>query len=53
MTCWRHVANAAHQFLATGQPSARRAALPLLPYLLLVSIAGALNWQVTQLNGPF
>ncbi|GEN98955.1 geranylgeranyl diphosphate reductase [Novosphingobium sediminis] len=26
MTCGRHVANAAHQFLATGQPSALRAA---------------------------
>ena len=25
----------------------------LVPYLVWVSIAGALNWQVVQLNGPF
>jgi len=31
----------------------RSAALLLLPYLAWVSIAGALNWQVIQLNGPF
>ena len=31
----------------------RLAALALLPYLGWVSIAGALNWQVIELNGPF
>jgi tryptophan-rich sensory protein len=31
----------------------RVAALLLLPYIAWVSIAGALNWQVIQLNGPF
>jgi len=31
----------------------RTAALLLLPYLVWVSVAGALNWQVIQLNGPF
>ncbi len=31
----------------------RIAALLLLPYLAWVSVAGALNWQVIQLNGPF
>lgn len=31
----------------------RPAALLLLPYLLWVSIASVLNWQVVQLNGPF
>jgi len=31
----------------------RTAALLLLPYLVWVSIAGALNWQVIQLNAPF
>ncbi|MBY0391904.1 MAG: tryptophan-rich sensory protein [Novosphingobium sp.] len=31
----------------------RLAALLLVPYLVWVSIAGALNWQVIQLNGPF
>lgn len=31
----------------------RLAAGLLLPYLVWVSIAGALNWQVIQLNGPF
>ncbi|MEM8694694.1 MAG: TspO/MBR family protein [Pseudomonadota bacterium] len=31
----------------------RIAALLLLPYLIWVSIAGALNWEVVQLNGPF
>jgi translocator protein len=25
----------------------------LLPYILWVTIAGALNWQIVQLNGPF
>ena len=29
------------------------AALLLLPYLIWVTIAGVLNWQVVQLNGPF
>jgi translocator protein len=29
------------------------AALLLVPYLVWVTIAGALNWQVVQLNGPF
>lgn len=31
----------------------RLAAMLLVPYLVWVSIAGALNWQVIQLNGPF
>jgi tryptophan-rich sensory protein len=31
----------------------RIAALLLVPYLIWVTIAGALNWQVVQLNGPF
>lgn len=31
----------------------RSAALLLLPYLAWVTVAGALNWQVIQLNGPF
>lgn len=31
----------------------RTAALLLLPYIAWVSVAGALNWQVIQLNGPF
>lgn len=31
----------------------RLSALLLLPYLAWVSIAGALNWQVIELNGPF
>ncbi|XUU61800.1 TspO/MBR family protein [Erythrobacter sp. HA6-11] len=31
----------------------RLAAILLVPYLAWVSIAGALNWQVIQLNGPF
>jgi tryptophan-rich sensory protein len=25
----------------------------LLPYIAWVLVAGALNWQVIQLNGPF
>ena len=29
------------------------AAVLLLPYLVWVSFAGFLNWQVVQLNGPF
>lgn len=29
------------------------AALLLVPYLIWVTVAGALNWQVVQLNGPF
>jgi translocator protein len=29
------------------------ASLLLVPYLIWVTIAGALNWQVVQLNGPF
>jgi translocator protein len=29
------------------------AALLLLPYLLWVTIAAVLNYQVVQLNGPF
>lgn len=29
------------------------AALLLLPYLIWVTTAGLLNWQVVQLNGPF
>jgi tryptophan-rich sensory protein len=31
----------------------RAAALLLVPYLIWVTIAGALNWHVVQLNGPF
>ncbi len=31
----------------------RLAALLLVPYLVWVTIAGVLNWQVIQLNGPF
>lgn len=31
----------------------RPAALLLAPYLLWVTAAGALNWQVVQLNAPF
>ena len=31
----------------------RAAAALLVPYLVWVTIAGALNWQVVQLNGPF
>ncbi len=31
----------------------RAAALLLLPYLLWVSFAGFLNWQIVRLNGPF
>ena len=31
----------------------KAASLLLVPYLIWVSIAGALNWQVIELNGPF
>lgn len=31
----------------------KAAALLLLPYLIWVTTAGVLNWQVVQLNGPF
>lgn len=31
----------------------RVAAMALVPYLIWVTIAGALNWQVIELNGPF
>lgn len=31
----------------------RWASMLLLPYLAWVSVAGALNWEVVQLNGPF
>ena len=31
----------------------RFAAIALVPYLVWVTIAGALNWQVIELNGPF
>ena len=31
----------------------RRAALLLVPYLVWVTVAGALNWAVVQLNAPF
>lgn len=36
----------------TGRIS-RLSSLMLVPYLIWVSIAGALNWQVIELNGPF
>tara|TARA_B100000678_G_scaffold260626_1_gene241605 strand:+ start:366 stop:854 length:489 start_codon:yes stop_codon:yes gene_type:complete len=31
----------------------RLSALALVPYLVWVSIAGALNWSIVELNGPF
>ncbi|MBX7483524.1 TspO/MBR family protein [Qipengyuania qiaonensis] len=31
----------------------RLASVALVPYLIWVTIAGALNWQVIELNGPF
>lgn len=31
----------------------KAAAALLLPYIVWVTIAGALNWQIVQLNGPF
>lgn len=31
----------------------RLASLLLVPYLAWVTVAGALNWQIVQLNGPF
>ncbi len=31
----------------------RAASLLLVPYLIWVSVAGALNWAVVDLNGPF
>lgn len=31
----------------------KAAAALLLPYIIWVTIAGALNWQIVQLNGPF
>ncbi|KWV94560.1 TspO protein [Erythrobacter sp. AP23] len=31
----------------------RLAGFALVPYLIWVTIAGALNWQVIELNGPF
>ncbi|WP_368734285.1 TspO/MBR family protein [Erythrobacter sp. YJ-T3-07] len=31
----------------------RLSALALVPYLIWASIAGALNWNIVQLNGPF
>jgi translocator protein len=34
----------------TYSPSAR---LLLVPYLLWISFAAALNWATVQLNGPF
>jgi len=38
--------------VVTGRHS-RPAALLLLPYLLWVSFAGWLNWEIVRLNGPF
>ena len=31
----------------------RFAAIALVPYIVWVSIAGALNWSIVELNGPF
>ena len=31
----------------------RFAAAALVPYIVWVSIAGALNWSIVELNGPF
>ena len=31
----------------------RTASLLLVPYLVWVTIAGALNWAIVELNGPF
>lgn len=36
--CWRY---------------SKLASAVLLPYLVWVSVAGALNWQIVELNGPF
>ncbi len=33
--------------------SSRLASVLLVPYIVWVTIAGALNWQIVQLNGPF
>ncbi|QYU69010.1 tryptophan-rich sensory protein [Leptolyngbya sp. 15MV] len=38
VVCWRH---------------SRLAGVLLVPYLAWVTIAGALNWEVVRLNGPF
>jgi benzodiazapine receptor len=38
--------------IACGRRS-RTAGLLMLPYLAWVTVAGALNWQVIALNGPF
>jgi translocator protein len=38
--------------VVTGRQS-RPAALLLLPYLIWVSFAGWLNWEIVRLNGPF
>lgn len=38
--------------IVTGRRS-RPAALLLIPYLLWVSFAGWLNWEIVRLNGPF
>lgn len=35
------------------RPFARRAALLLVPYLVWVSFAALLNWEVVRLNAPF
>jgi len=41
-----------HLAIACGRRS-RAAGLLLLPYLVWVTIAAVLNWQVVALNGPF
>jgi tryptophan-rich sensory protein len=38
LVCWRH---------------SRIAGVLLVPYLCWVTIAGALNWEIVRLNGPF
>lgn len=39
--------------IVTVRPYAARAAMLLLPYLIWVGIAAALNYEIVALNGPF